>query len=40
MVEGTTKGAVTDINGNFSLCGLPPDKKVILIYTYTGYSNK
>jgi hypothetical protein len=35
IVKGTTKGTVTDINGNYSLN--VPSKDAILVFSYLGY---
>ncbi len=37
LVKGTSTGAVTDINGNFSV--KVPDDNAMLVVSYTGYSN-
>lgn len=34
VVQGTTKGAVTDINGDYSLSGIPPD--ATLVFSFIG----
>lgn len=36
-VEGTEMGALTDLDGNFKIEGLP-EGQVILVFTYTGYN--
>lgn len=35
-VEGTQQGALTDLEGNYTIAGLP-EGEVTLIFTYTGY---
>lgn len=37
LVKGSASGAVTDINGNFSV--KVPDDNAVLVVSYTGYSN-
>ena len=39
LIEGTTKGASSDFDGNFSLAGLQPGKYTI-IASYITYDNK
>ena len=39
LVEGTTKGAITDIDGSFSITGVPSGDYTIEV-SYTGYSTK
>ncbi|RYD88880.1 MAG: carboxypeptidase-like regulatory domain-containing protein, partial [Sphingobacteriales bacterium] len=38
-IEGTTKGAATDVDGHYVLSGLAPGKYVILV-RYIGYQSK
>ncbi|WP_081674988.1 TonB-dependent receptor [Daejeonella oryzae] len=38
-VEGTTKGVMTDVDGNYNLGGLTPGK-VALTFSYIGYKSK
>ena len=39
VLKGTTQGATTDINGNFSLSGIAQGNQIIVI-SYVGYDNQ
>jgi len=38
VIKGTTTGAVTDINGKYSI--KVPEGKIILVYSFVGYTPK
>lgn len=38
LIKGTTKGAVTDLDGNFTLDVTPEDK--VIVVSYIGYESK
>ncbi len=38
VVKGTTRGTLTDLNGNYTL--QINEKDTVLVFTYTGYSNQ
>jgi len=38
VIKGTTTGAVTDINGKYSI--KVPDGKIILVYSFVGYTSQ
>ena len=38
LVEGTTIGAITDINGKYSLD--VPNANAVLVFTFVGYSTQ
>ena len=37
VLKNTTKGVISDLDGNYSLS--VPDKNALLVYSYTGYQN-
>ena len=38
VVKGISSGAITDVDGNFSI--QVPDRKAILVFSYTGYTTQ
>lgn len=38
IIEGTTIGAATDLDGVYTIAGVPPGTRTLLV-TYTGYRN-
>jgi len=40
LIEGTAYGASADLNGNFTITGIPAGKKYSVRFTYVGYHTK